>query len=70
MKQFFSSLPCGRHKLFKEKIREANLETLARLIKICGLLLQTKVYLYWKRHRAQDYEHRNCTEVSSTSHKN
>lgn len=36
MKQFFSGLPYGRHKLFKEKIREANLETLARLIKICG----------------------------------
>gem|GEM_PF-2094828 len=50
MKQFFSGLPYGRHKMFKEKIREANLETLARLIKICGLLLQTKVYLHWKRH--------------------
>ncbi len=53
MKQFFSSLPYGRHNLFKEKIREANLKTLVRLIKICGLLLQTKVYLYWKRHRAR-----------------
>ncbi len=48
MKQFFSSLPYGRHKLFKDKIREASLETLARLTKICGLLLQTKVYLFWE----------------------
>ncbi|MCK4434862.1 hypothetical protein KAU92_05175 [Candidatus Bathyarchaeota archaeon] len=50
MKQFFSGLPYGIHKLFTQKIREANLEMLARLIKICGLLLQTKIYFYWKRH--------------------
>ncbi len=48
MKQFFSGLPYGRHKLFAQKIWEANLETLARLVKICGLLLQTKVYLFWE----------------------
>jgi len=50
MKQFFSGLPYGRHKLFKERIREVDLETLARLINICGLLLQMKVYLFWERH--------------------
>jgi len=28
---------------------KASLEKLAHLIKICGLLLQTKVYLFWSK---------------------
>jgi len=28
---------------------EASLERLAHLIKVCGLLLQTKVYLFWQK---------------------
>jgi hypothetical protein len=27
---------------------KAGLERLAQLIKVCGFLLQTKVYLFWK----------------------
>jgi len=33
--------------VYAEKVREASLEKLAHLIKVCGLLLQTKVYLFW-----------------------
>lgn len=48
MKFFFHGMPYGRHKLFKEKIWTANLEKLAHLIKISGMLLQSKVYLFWR----------------------
>jgi hypothetical protein len=27
---------------------KANLERMAHLIKVCGFLMQTKVYLFWK----------------------
>jgi len=49
MKYFFPHQPYGRQKLYVEKLREASLERLAHLIKVCGLLLQTKVYLFWKK---------------------
>jgi len=48
MKYFFPHQPYGRRKPYVEKLREASLERLAHLIKICGLLLQTKVYLFWR----------------------
>jgi len=66
MKQFFSGLPYGKHKLFAQKIREANLETLARLIKICGLLLQTKVYLFRDQHH-KIREHRTGKRKGSVT---
>ena len=47
MKEFFYHKPYGKAKLFKEKVDEAGLEKLTKLIKIVGLLLQTKVYLFW-----------------------
>jgi len=52
MKYFFPHEPYGRQKLYVEKLMEASLERLAHLIKVCGLLLQTKVYLFWKRHQS------------------
>ena len=48
MKYFFPHKPYGKQKLFNEKLMKASLERLAHLIKVCGLLLQTKVYLFWK----------------------
>ena len=48
MKYFFPHQPYGRQKLYVEKLMEASLEKLAHLIKVCGLLLQTKVYLFWR----------------------
>ena len=49
MKYFFPHQPYGNHKLFNKKVMEANLERLTHLIKVCGLLLQTKVYLFWQK---------------------
>lgn len=46
MKYFFPHQPYGRQKRYVEKLMKARLERLARLIKVCGLLLQTKVYLF------------------------
>jgi len=49
MKYFFPHQPYGRHKLFDKKLREASFERLTCLIKVCGLLLQARVYLFWKK---------------------
>ena len=49
MKEFFYHKPYGKAKLFKEKLEKADFEKLAKLIRIVGLLLQTKVYLFWKK---------------------
>lgn len=38
---------CGKTEKYKTGI--ASLEKLAKLIKICGMLLQTKVYLFWEK---------------------
>lgn len=48
MKYFFPHQPYGKQKLYRKKVMKASLEKLAHLIKVCGLLLQTKVYLFWK----------------------
>ena len=48
MKEFFYHKPYGKAKLFKEKVDKADFEKLAKLIKIVGLLLQTKVYAFWR----------------------
>jgi len=48
MKEIFYHKPYGKAKLFKEKVDKADFEKLTKLIRIVGLLLQTKVYLFWK----------------------
>ena len=53
MKYFFPHMPYGKQKLYAEKLREASLERLAHLTKVCGLLLQTKVYLFWDKSLGQ-----------------
>lgn len=47
MKYFFCHMPFGKKKTYTEEVKKANLERLAHLIKVCGFLLQTKVYLFW-----------------------
>jgi len=47
MKYFFGKMPYGKTKLYREKVMAASLEKLTHLICVCGLLLQTKVYLFW-----------------------
>jgi len=49
MKYFFSHEAYGKQELYRKKLMKASLERLARLIKVCGLLLQAKVYLFWKK---------------------
>jgi hypothetical protein len=49
MKQFSFSLPYGFTEEYNRRVRELDLERLAGLVKICGFLLQTKVYLFWWR---------------------
>ena len=42
-------VPYGTTKLYREGIENADLERLLKLIRIEGVLLQTKVYLFWKK---------------------
>jgi hypothetical protein len=49
MKYFFCHMPFGRKKEYAKAVATADLERLAHLIKVCGFLLQTKVYLFWRR---------------------
>jgi hypothetical protein len=44
---FSGLLPYGHSPEYAENIKNASLERLAQLIKICGFLMQTKVYLLW-----------------------
>jgi len=48
MKYFFCHVPFGKKEVYAEEVMKANLERLSHLIKVCGFLLQTKVYLFWK----------------------
>jgi GNAT superfamily N-acetyltransferase len=42
-------VPYGTSKAYREGIEAADLEKIAKLIRIVGVLLQTKVYLFWSR---------------------
>jgi ABC-type lipoprotein export system ATPase subunit/GNAT superfamily N-acetyltransferase len=48
MKYFFCHMPFGKKQIYVKEIHKASLERLAHLIKVCGFLTQTKVYLFWK----------------------
>jgi len=48
----FRHVPYGTTKLYQEGIDAADLERLASLVRVVGVLLQTKVYLFWKRAEA------------------
>jgi len=43
-----SSLLFGHKGVYVEEARKASLERLACLIKVCGFLMQVKIYLFWK----------------------
>lgn len=47
-KSFSYHMPYGTVKVYKKEIEKASLEKLGVLIKICGFLLQSKVYLFWR----------------------
>jgi len=46
MKEISFHDPYGKSKCYKQAVRDADLEKLTKLIGICGMLLQTKVYLF------------------------
>jgi hypothetical protein len=48
MKYFFCHMPFGRKKAYAKEVMKNSPERLAHLIKVCGFLMQTKVYLFWK----------------------
>jgi ABC-type ATPase with predicted acetyltransferase domain len=48
MKSFSYHLPFGTKEAYVKEITAADLGKLASLIKICGFLMQTKVYMFWK----------------------
>jgi ABC-type transport system involved in cytochrome c biogenesis ATPase subunit/GNAT superfamily N-acetyltransferase len=51
MKYFFCHMPFGKKRAYAEEVTKASLERLSHLIKVCGFLMQTKVYLFWKWNR-------------------
>jgi len=48
MKEFSFHDSYGKSKFYKGAVENADLEKLTKLIGICAMLLQTKVYLFWK----------------------
>jgi hypothetical protein len=48
MKPFFCHVPFGKKKVYAKEVTKASLERLSHLIKVCGFLMQTKVYLFWE----------------------
>jgi GNAT superfamily N-acetyltransferase len=48
-KSFSYHMPYGTVSVYRREIKNASLEKLGVLIRICGFLLQSKVYLYWKK---------------------
>ena len=49
MKSFSCHLPFGTKDAYVREIMAADLEKLANLMRICGFLMQTKGYLFWKK---------------------
>jgi hypothetical protein len=45
--KYFCHMPFGKKEEYAKAVLEANPEKLSHLIKVCGFLLQTKVYLFW-----------------------
>jgi hypothetical protein len=52
LKEFFYHEPYGKRESYKQRVETATLEKLAKLIHVTALLLQTKVYLFWKKHQS------------------
>jgi hypothetical protein len=54
MKKFSFHDPYGKSKLCEKEVENADVEKLSKLIGICGMLLQTKVYLFWQSSAQND----------------
>jgi hypothetical protein len=42
-------MPYGTAAVYSEGVKNASMERMARFVKIVGMLLQTKVYLFWSK---------------------
>ena len=60
MKSFSYHLPFGMKDAYVKEIMAANLDKLANLTRICGFLMQTKVYLPWQSTRDQSIVPADC----------
>jgi len=49
MKSFSVKMPFGSKEAYAEQVMKAISERLTQLIKVCGFLLQTKIYLFWRK---------------------
>ena len=49
LKFFAAHQPYGTLAGYRNKVKKLDQERLASLIKVCGFLLQTKVYLLWRK---------------------
>jgi GNAT superfamily N-acetyltransferase len=49
MKEFSFHDPFGKSRIYRKALESADLEKLTKLIGICAMLLQTKVYLFWSQ---------------------
>ena len=54
LKEFFYHEPYGKRELYRQRVEVATLEKLAKLIHVTALLLQTKVYLFWKKNELRN----------------
>lgn len=53
IKYFFYHMPFGKKQAYTEEAMKASLERLSHLIKVCGFLMQTKIYLFWNLNNPQ-----------------
>lgn len=56
MKEFSLHDPYGKSKFYKGAVKNADMEKLIKLIGICAMLLQAKVYLFWREDKKGETE--------------
>lgn len=52
MKSLSHHLPFGTKDAYIKEIMAADLDKFVNLIRICGFLMQTKTYLFWKKEKS------------------
>jgi len=48
-------MPFARKEAYAKAVRKTSIERLARLIKVCSFLMQTKVYLFWCKEKMGNF---------------
>jgi hypothetical protein len=68
MKSFSCHMPFGKKEDYQKKIMKASLEKLTDLIRICGFLMQTKVYLFCRISTCKSAERRTKPHRKTQPH--